>query len=377
LTAVQESPSILVLCANSHLNLLQAEIKTTIMTSLTQNALRLAAGILLASVTSILAQTTATTDPVGFITLNVPGDGGSGAGAVSFKGLSLTKPVEYQGSAETVGTNTLVDNEATWTDNQFNGANGAYFVEIASGANAGSTYDIQSTTAGTKTITLAQNLGAGITAPVTFKVRKHWTIASVFGANNEAGLTGGSAVTADQIFVYNGTSYDSYYYQSIGLGGVGWRKSGAPSVDVSSTVLFMEDGIAIRRQQAAATNIVLLGSVKMGQTLIPVASGVNVLSNVYAAGMTLASSGLYTGNPSTGIAGGSAVSADQVFIWNGTSYDTYYYQTAGLGGVGWRKGGAPSVDVSSTSIPTGTSILIRRQDVSGFSWVIPQHPASI
>src|SRR4030095_2268995 len=138
---------------------MQAVIKNTIMSPSTQKALRLAAGILLTTVVSTLAQvTTATTDPVGFITLNVAGTSGGAASAVSFKGLSLTRAIEYQGSAETVGTNTLVDNEATWTDNQFNGSNGKYFVELASGTNAGATFDIQATSAGTKTITLVQNL---------------------------------------------------------------------------------------------------------------------------------------------------------------------------------------------------------------------------
>jgi uncharacterized protein (TIGR02597 family) len=362
---------------NSNLNQPQAVIKNTIMSSSTPKALRLAAGILLVSVTSALAQTTATTDPVGFITLDVAGYSGGATSAISFKGLGMTRAVEYQGSAETVGTNTLVDNEATWTDNQFNGVNGAYFVELTSGTNAGSTYDIQTTTAGTKTITLAQNLGAGTTAPVTFKVRKHWTIATVFGPNNEGGLSGGSVTSADQILIYNGTTYDTYYYQTIGLGGVGWRKGGSPSVDVSSTVLFPEEGLVIKRKQATATNIVLLGSVKTGQTSIPVAPGTNIVSNVYAASMTLSSSGLYTGNSSTGVAGGSTTSADQVLIWNGTTYDTYYYQTLGLGGVGWRKAGAPSVDASASVIPVGISMVIKRKIATGFSWIAPQHPASI
>jgi uncharacterized protein (TIGR02597 family) len=361
----------------STLNQPQAVIKSTIMSPSTRNAMLLAAGILLTSVASTLSQTTATTDPVGFITWNIQGNGGGGSAAISFAGLGMTRAVEYQGSAETVGTNTVVDNEATWTDNQFNGANGAYYLEITSGANAGSTYDIQTTTAGTKTITLSQNLAAGTTAPVTFKVRKHWTIASVFGAANEGGLAGGSSTSADQVLIYTGSGYDTYYYQTSGLGGTGWRKGGAPAVDASATILFPEDGLVIKRNQAAATNVVLLGAVKTGQTSIPVASGINIVSNVCAAPMTLSSSNLYTGNSSTGVAGGTSTSADQVLIWNGTAYDTYYYQTSGLGGVGWRKGGAPAVDASSATIPVGASVVIRRQGASGFSWVVPQHPASI
>src|SRR4029434_6221431 len=208
-------------------------------------SLRLAVGILLTSAASIFAQTTATTDPVGFITLNGAGNGGSGSPAFSFRGLSMTRAVEYQGSAESVGANTLVDNDATWTDNQFNGANGAFFVEIASGPGAGTTYDIQTTTAATKTLTLAQNLAGGVTAPVSFKVRKHWTIASVFGANDESGLQGGNTTTADLIQVFNGSGYDSYYYQTTGLGGVGWRKGGSPFTDQSNTKLYPEDGLII------------------------------------------------------------------------------------------------------------------------------------
>lgn len=347
------------------------------MKSSTQNVLRLAVGLVLSAAGSVLAQTTATTDPVGFITLSAAGASGGASSALTFQGLGLTRAVEYQGSAETVGTNTLVDNEATWTDNQFNGANGAFYLELTSGSNAGSTYDIQATAAGTKTITLTQNLGAGTTAPVTFKIRKHWTVASVFGPNNEGGLGGGSSTSADQILVYNGASYDTYYYQTTGLGGVGWRKAGAPAVDASATILFSEEGFIVKRKQATVANIVLLGAVKMGQSSIPVASGTNIIGNVCAANMTLNSSGLYTGNSSTGLAGGSVTAADQIQVWNGTTYDTYYYQTSGLGGVGWRKAGAPAVDAATAPIPVGTSIVIKRKIANGFSWIVPQHPASI
>src|SRR5687768_8867147 len=172
-----------------HLRAPQIEIKTSRMKISAPYLRRITAAVIGASIAfaapSLLAQTTATTDPVGFITLNVAGTGGAGGSSLSFRGLSLTRPVEYQGSAESVSTNSVTDNEAAWTDNQFNGANGAYFLEITSGPGAGSTYDITATTAATKTVTLAQNLGAGIAAPVVFKIRKHWTIAAVFGAANE------------------------------------------------------------------------------------------------------------------------------------------------------------------------------------------------
>ncbi|MHA3773885.1 TIGR02597 family protein [Verrucomicrobiota bacterium sgz303538] len=322
---------------------------------------------------SLHAQTTATTDPVGFITLNVDGTGGTAQSKLSFKGLGLTRPVEYQGSAETVGTNTLTDNEATWTDNQFNGQNGAYYVEIASGTGAGTTYDISATAAGTKTITLAQNLGAGITGGVTFKIRKHWTLASIFGAANEAGLGSGNVQTADQVLIYNGQGYDIYYYQQDSLAGNGWRKAGNPAQDVGSTTIYPDDGVVIKRQQSSPVNIVLMGAVKTGQSSIPVFPGTNILSNVYAAPMTLVSSQLFTNNPATGVAAGDSSTADQVLLWNGSSYDTYYYLT----GSGWRNSTNAAQDAGTTSIPVGTSIIIKRKGAAGFDWKAPQHPATL
>jgi uncharacterized protein (TIGR02597 family) len=199
--------------------------------------------------------------------------------------------VEYQGSAETVGASSLTDNEATWTDNQFNTAPDKWCVELTSGAGAGTSYDIATTTAATKTITTVQPL-SGAAAGVTFKIRKHWTIATVFGPADESGLGGGSVVTADKVLLWNGLSYDQYYYQTSGIGGIGWRKSGAPTVNAANTVFYPEDGVVIQRLQSRKRSVILMGAVKTGQTSIPVAAGLNFLGNVYAAPQTLADSNL-------------------------------------------------------------------------------------
>jgi len=328
------------------------------------------------------AQTEAKTDPVGFITLDVAGAGAANTTALSFKGLGLTRPVEYQGSAEAVGTNppnTLTDNEATWTDNQFNGLGAAYYLEVTSGPAAGTTYDIAGTSAATKTITLSQNLGANVAAGVTFKIRKHWTIASVFGAANEAGLTPGTdANSGDQILLYNGTAYERYFF----LTGAGWRNVNDPNTDAAQTRLYPDDGVILARRGNTPINVVLMGAVKTGQTSVPTFPGTNVVSNTYAAPMTLASSGLVVlaggvPDPTKGLAGGNVSTADVVLLWNGTSYDHFYYQTEGIGGVGWRKGGAPTIDASATQIAVGASFVITRKVDTAFDWVSPQHPPNL
>ena len=215
---------------------------------------------------------------------------------------------------------------------------------------------------------------------VTFKVRKHWTLSSIFGTDAASlSIAGGSATTADQVLLWNGTGYDTYYFQTTGIGGVGWRKSGAPTVDQATLKVFPEEGVTIKRKQQTAANVVLMGAVKLGPTSVAVDNGISVIGNVYASGMTLASSGLHDANddPAKGVAGGSATSADQVLIWNGTGYDTYYFQTSGIGGVGWRKSGAPTVDASTTPVSVGSAVTIKRKFATGFNWVIPQHPATL
>jgi uncharacterized protein (TIGR02597 family) len=291
----------------------------------------------------------------------------------------LTRLVEYQGIAETVGTKTVTDNDATWTDNQFNTPAGAFYLEVVSGPNAGTTFDVEATTAATKTITLKQNLPAGTTAPLSFKLRKHWTFASVFGANNESGMQPGNASTADQVLLYNGATYDTYYYSNAGgLVGNGWRKIGGGSADQGNTPIFPDEGVIVKRLGSAPVNVVLIGAVKTGQTVAAVVGGLNFVGNVYAAGMTLNSSGIYTGNATTGLAPGNASTADTIDIYNGTTYDSYYVSNAGgLVGNGWRRIGGGSVDQQNVAIPAGSSVIINRKAAGSFNWVAPQHPATL
>jgi uncharacterized protein (TIGR02597 family) len=339
----------------------------------------IAALIACAFTASATAQTTATTDPVGFITLNVAGTGGTLASQLSFEGLSLTTPVVYQGSAETVGASSLTDNEATWTDDQFNDAAGQFYAEITSGTAAGTTYNISDTIAATKTVTLSEPLAAGVAAGATFKIRKHWTIGTVFGPANEAGLQGGTSSTADLILIYNGATYDTYFYSTGGLPGVGWRKVGGAAANQVNTKINQDDGVIVQRKQSSNLGVILMGAVKTGQSSIPVFNGLNFVGNVYAANMTLGSSGLYTGSGATGVTPGTSSTADTVQTYNSatSTYETYFYSSGGLPGVGWRKVGGAGADQSNVPLPVGTSVIVNRKAVAGFNWIAPQHPTTL
>jgi uncharacterized protein (TIGR02597 family) len=327
-----------------------------------------------------LAQTSSSaTDPIGFVTMSISGTGGSGHAAYSFTTIGMLNPIAVESTTTSSGGSaTLVDPNVTWADNQYNDAGGqiTYFVEIVSGPGAGTTYDITATSAANHSLTLSSSLLSAITSGASYKIRKHWTVASVFGATNQGGLAGGNSITADQIQLFRNGGYVTYYYQTTGLGGVGWRKFGAPFIDASAGIIYPDDGMVIARNQSAGVSLVIHGAVKTGQTSIPVQSGYTLLGNVYAANMTIGSSNLYTGNPATGLAGGNSVTADQVLFWNGTGFATYYYQTSGFGGTGWRLFEAPTVDASATVIPVGAALFVNRSGAA-FDWIAPQTPAGL
>ena len=360
----------------------EPELHTPMKTnpSLLRHLAATAALLFTAATAPSFAQTTATTDPVGFITLVIGGGGVTGAPVYTFTSLGLLNPVLFQSTTTSVGGDTtLVDANATWTDNLYNtnGTDPSHFVEILSGPGAGTQYDITGTIAATHTLNLGDPLLAGIASGASYRIRPHWTLATVFGDTNQNGLASGSVTSADQVQLFRNQGYTTYYYQTVGLGGTGWRKAGGVSgTDAKNAVIYPDDGILIARQQSAPVSLVISGAVKTGQTSIPVVSGYSLLGNVYAAGMTLANSNLYTGNSATGLAPGSVTSADQVMFWNGTGFTSYYYQTIGLGGTGWRQaGGVSGTDASATPIPVGAALFIQRAGAP-FNWVAPQTPAS-
>jgi uncharacterized protein (TIGR02597 family) len=290
--------------------------------------------------------------------------------------------VKYVGSASSVTTNTITDSLAAWTENQFNGANGSHYLEVLSvngsttAAGVGTTISISATTAATKTLTLANGLPANVTAPIGYRVVRHWTIGSLFGATNTAGLQGGTSVTADQVQLWTGSSYQSLYYQTAGIGGTGWRQVGNQSADASGTAVKPDQSLIIKRGQNSPISITVIGEVKTGRTSFAINPGFNFVPNPYSVAMTLSSCGIYTGSGTSGVAGGNITNADQVLVWNGSSYDTYYYQTSGIGGTGWRKVGDLSSDAGGAGIPPASSVIVRRNNSGSFTWVMPQHPAT-
>ncbi|MGV3532251.1 MAG: fibronectin type III domain-containing protein [Chthoniobacteraceae bacterium] len=280
-------------------------------------------------------------------------------------GLGVTRPVEFTGDVESVGSDLIHDAHANWQDGQFEGKNGAYLLEITSGAGIGTSYDIVATSAQDRTIRLAQPLAPYVQAGCTYQIRKHWTIASVFGPANEADLQG-----EDRVIVLVEGVYRQYYH----IPGLGWRSLLEPEIDAAETILYPEDGITVQRRTPGNTALFLPGEVKRSVASIPISAGTTMVGNVYAGQMTLDSSRLFTGNPATGVNNGTESTADQVLLWDGLKYRFFFYKKTN----GWREiNGTNSGNVGATVIPAGGTVTVIRRGTNGFNWTPPVHPAGL
>lgn len=290
-------------------NLLQAYQNPPLHNSM-KNKLSLLVGLAsLAAIVGVQAQT-AVTDPVGYITITL-NPSTSGYSAIS---PTLVNKTEFSGVASTV---TATDIGFTGTPLTAGAFASGYYVEVTNGAGEGAWTNITGNTA--SGITVADNMSAFITAGTsTVKIRKHVTVSDFFGANNSAGLQpGGDAGTADEVFFIEpggapGTTTEVFY------DGTGWTD--LDFNPAATKPIEPGQGLLVARKTATPKSFVFTGYVKTGKTMIPVATGANVVAIPSAVGYTLTSSGLRgaaTNSNGVGVtAGGDAGTADEVFLFD-------------------------------------------------------------
>jgi uncharacterized protein (TIGR02597 family) len=270
----------------------------------------------------------------------------------------------------------VVTENADWTDALLSGTGAPAYLEITSGTHAGLATDVLGSDAAQRIIRLRDDFATLLTGGERIEIHPHWTLGTLFGPNNEAGLGAGNNISADEILIYDpiAQAYTTYFYKTSGLGGVGWRSTASTSRDCANDKIDFARGLLIRRKQPADLKVRIYGVARAGKKVLAIHPGLNMAPNVYPGeGLTLGNSSLYTGDSRTGLAAGSNVSADKVLIYNGASYDVYYYKNAGIGGTGWRSTLSTSTDCSQIPLPCGTSVLIERaKDLPSFFWCITQ-----
>ena len=305
------------------------------------------------------AQTTVTTNPVGFIAKTIA----AAANATTPSGTTLSFPL--YNAPDFVSTVASIDNNtqftlagAAWVAGQFAVASAPRLVRVKSSvtaSNVGRFFLVIANTTNQLTVTLADgvtDIHSALTVGDTCEVVAANTLGSIFGtvANPPTLQAGSTSATADNVLLFNGVTWVPYYWT-----GLIWKLTGP--TDRSGVVIYPDESVfVIRRAVGSSATITNLGAVSSSAEQSYIAGGGSTfLSNRFPTDTTLGGLGLQ--NISGWIAGATSSTADKVLLWIGNTWATYYYTgTIGSPQNIWKLTG--NTDRSNVVIPAGTGFFI-------------------
>jgi hypothetical protein len=282
--------------------------------------------------------------------------------------LRIVAPTVSAGTVTSSSASSLSDTGATWVQGQFNGSNGMFYAEFDSGMEA----DISQTTASTKTLTLVGPLPAVIPTGAAYRIRRHLTLASVFGAYDESGLMAGSnSAQADNVLLHSPDTQQThtYFYSNV-PGFSGWyRDDYTPAANV---MIYPAQGILVRRKSALNVALYLVGVAKEGPMLTPVLTGLNLMGTLKSSrALKLSELNLYTHDVLTGLASGSNPgSADNLVVINPDASTSTHFYSDYPGFEGWYDNAfLPSGNLMV--LPGSAFFINRKGPHPSFFWSIP------
>jgi hypothetical protein len=245
-----------------------------------------------------------------------------------------------------------------------------YYLEIVS---TGTRADIVSNTASNLALATADQaaISTALGSGLLVRIRKHRTLSDLFGGaagttldSTVVFLKGAAASSADNVFVMIDGVYKTLYYSS-NPARPGWRDGNTLATDFP---IYPSDGIMIARRASADLNITISGEVKNYTSLIPISAGTSsspkytmtTLPVPNAVTLPTLFGGDGTANGGAGLKltrGNSATAADNVLIWNGTGFTTYYY-SSNPARLGWRD--SANNPATGVSLPADGAFLIKR-----------------
>jgi len=328
------------------------------------------AAALLAALPTANAQN-ATTDPVGFVTVNITAGTGT-AKRSTLVSVPLLDTASINGQA--VGTitsftsNSISNSAAGWTPGQLSVAATPYLIQMTSGVADGAMFLISTTvnnTATTVTINsedLANsNLSQlGIAPGDGYKIIPCDTLSTLFGTPASTGILGGANSTvADDIQITINGQVRTYFFSSSSNR---WTQVAFQSPNASNVPLRPYLGIRYNRRASTPLKLTATGNVPVDQRKVSVKnSGQTLLSQYFPVDSTLLSLGIQ--NIPNWTAGANANAADTVQINTNGTTRTFFWN-----GTNWKEPvfGNPTRD--TLVIPAGSSILLmQRGNLAGYS----------
>ncbi|RME69730.1 MAG: hypothetical protein D6781_07965 [Verrucomicrobia bacterium] len=320
-------------------------------------------------VPSILVGTEAASDPVGFTRQPLT----SGRQTV---GVTLNHPTVLSATVAANAADVLMLATAGRTvgERLENGA--AYYAEIAedpAGLFTGDRFEID--------VEMTQSIGGDIlalresphnTLPFPLGddqlrgcriiIRRHITLADLFGTGSEASLTaGGDLADADQVLLYDRAraGFDVFFlHRSPTDGTVHWRQAGKPG-NFDDTIIPTGTGMFLnRRSDSADAVLTQLGAVRTNDFVMPLSEGYNLVASPFPAASSPADLQMNSANGFASAA--TADRADRILVFNGNDYTTYFlHRDEQSGAERWCLAGDTSRSFSTAELlAAGRSVFI-------------------
>ena len=333
--------------------------------------------------------TTATTEPVGFVTVGITAGTGSAKKNTLFSvPLLETEAIDGQvaGTITGVTASTISNSNAGWTAGALSQPATPYLIQITSGEAEGRLFLISSSantggavagTANTGTTVTVSSIDTtqvnlttlGIVSGTdTYKIFACDTLSSFFGTPATSGVQGGTAAaSADTIVAVSNGVPSTYFYSTTS---VKWVKVAFGSPDASNVALLPYYGIQYSRLANTALSFVVTGQVPTQQREVAVKnSGTTVVSQFWPSDTTLGTSGLSTVVTS----GASATLADTVILTANGVVSTYFYN-----GTNWKKVAFSTPNADTTVLAIGTSMqIVRKGSASGYTTLTQAVPYTL
>ena len=327
---------------------------------------------------SVKAQT-ATTDPVGFVTISVtPGTGSAKKNTLFSVPLMEVESITGQVSGVITGVTatTISNSSAGWAAGALSQPATPYLIQITSGTAEGRLFLIASSANTGGAISGTPNTSTAVTVSSvdsaqtdlttlgivvgtdTYKIYACDTLSSFFGTPASTGIQGGTSPNnADTIVAIVNGSASTYFYSTTASR---WARSALGSPDASNVPLLPYYGIQYSRISTAPWSRTVTGSVPVDPRKVAVKnSGNTILSQFWPVDSTLATSGL----SAVVTAGANANTADTVRLTSAGSVNTYFFD-----GTNWKRQALGSPLANDTPIPIGTAMQIfRRGAASGYT----------
>jgi hypothetical protein len=332
---------------------------------------------------------TATTDPVGFVTVGVAGGTGTAKRNTLFSlPLLETESIDGQvaGTITGVTANTISNASANWTPGQLSQPSAPYLIQITSGVAEGRMFLISSSvaTAGAilgeantaTTVTVSSidatqvnlsNLGIE-TGTDTYRIYPCDTLGSFFGTPQSTGVQGGtSAATADTVTIVVNGAAANYFYNT-GVTPNRWSRVAFGSPASDNVPLLPYYGVQYARLPATPLSFVITGSVPTKARTVAVKnSGITLLAQYWPANSTLSSLGL--DKLPQWQSGASASVADTIVLTSGGVVNSYFFD-----GTNWRRVAFLNPVSNDVEVGVGSTIMINKKGTTAGYGSLTQAP---